>query len=880
MTEESLESVAELKMLSSNNAAEFPSVGTIMIASRGGTNELHGSAYYYQSNWAFNARNFFSSTKPKGPIAHQFGGSIGGPVYIPKIYNGHNRTFFNFSWEQSRSPGGYNGTANVPTQAMLTGDFSGLLPKTVIRDPLSGAPFPNNIIPQNRISPVSLNIQQFGFLPPNFGPAGNFSGNWRGFFPTSTYDNKLVIRGDHQLSSKDTLSARFSGRFIPLPMQFDASLPVFVRNQQRQTRNAYLSETHIFSPAIVNEARISFSRDYSTLAGVHSGSDVVKQFGLQGIDLSDKAGLAGVPNITFVNFSNMYEYPTYFWLAETYELLDNVTMIKGKHRMKAGLLIRANRPAISENPSSDFGTLGFNGFATGFDYADFLLGIPQTTGRYDRAPPSSYRWLNTGVFFQDDYQVSRKLTVNLGLRYEYFQPPIDVHNLRFTFDPTTGNLIVPNQQVLDTQVSPVFPKSIPIVTAQAAGYPSPSLVNSDKKDFGPRIGMAYRPFSNNKTVIRAGYGVFYSGMVSPLLSNFSGGPFHSNEQFTNTLNNGTLLFQFPNPFPGVGTIPSQSISPSSRYLKGPYTQQWNLTVERELKGGIVLRGSYRGIRTNRIPFSANINKPFPSANPANANFYRYPQFANVSLTDDGGIQKLNAMDLGIERKFTGGLTFQAGWTWGKNLSDVGNDGESASTENPYNRKAEMADVDFMPRHRFTSQVVYQLPLGHGRGPAVPKPVALVFGDWQVSAVTVFQTGQFLTPSFSGSDPSNTRTTTGRPDRVGSASIPGQSINLWFNPADFAVPPIGRFGNSARGVIVGPGLANVNFGLYRNFKFIEKANFQLRMTATNFFNHPNFANPNTNISSSVVGTITSLQGSRFDTLGAGPRVIQIGARVDF
>ena len=140
---------------------------------------------------------------------------------------------------------------------------------------------------------------------------------------------------------------------------------------------------------MVNEVRISFSRDYSRLAGVHSGADVVNQCGLQGIDLSDKAGLAGVPNITFVNFSNMYEYPTYFWLAETYELLDNVTLIKGSHRMKAGLLIRDNRPAISEQPTSDFGTMSFNGFATGFDYADFLLGVPQTTGRYDREQPST-----------------------------------------------------------------------------------------------------------------------------------------------------------------------------------------------------------------------------------------------------------------------------------------------------------------------------------------------------------------------------------------------------------------------------------------------------------------------------------------------------------
>ena len=880
MTEESLESVAELKLLTSNNSAEFPSVGTVLIASRSGTNEMHGSAYYYQSNWALNARNFFSSTKPKGPISHQFGGSAGGPVYLPKIYDGRNRTFFNVSWEQARSPGGFNGTANVPTLNMLTGDFSELLPKTVIRDPGTGAPFPGNIIPANRISPVAKQIQQFGFLPPNFGPAGSFNANWRGFFPTSSYDDKVVIRGDHQFSDKDSLSARGSMRFIPLPMQFDASLPMFVRNQQRQTRNAYLSETHLFGPQVVNEVRVSFSRDYSSLAGVHKGADVINQWGLQGINLGDKANLAGVPNVTFVNFSNMYEYPTYFWLAQTYELLDNVTLIRGRHHMKAGILIRDNKPAISEQPTSDFGTMSFSGFATGFDYADFLLGVPQTTGRYDREQPSYYRWLNWGVFFQDDFQVSRKLTLNLGLRYEYNQPAVDKYDLRFAFDPSTGNLIVPTQQALTNFVSPVFPKNIPIVTAQSAGYPSRSLVNSDKKDFGPRIGLAYRPFLNNRTVIRTGYGIYYSGLISSFLGGFTGGPFHSNEQFTNTLTNGVPLFQFPNPFPGVGTIPSQSIGPSSRYLKTPYTQQWNLTVERELSSNMVVRASYRGIRSDRIPYSANINKPYPSASTANAGIFNYPLFSNVNFVQDGGIQKLHALDLALERKFSAGLTFQVGWTWAKNISDVGNDGESASIENPYDRSREMADVDFMPRHRFTSQVVYQLPLGHGRGPVLPKPLELVLGNWQTSAVSVFQTGQFLTPSFTGSDPSNTRTTTGRPDHVGNPTLPNQSITLWFNPAAFALPPVGRYGNSARGVIVGPGLANFNFGLYRNFKLIEKANLQFRMTATNVLNHANFANPSTNISSTVVGTITGLQGSRLDTLGSGPRVFQIGARIDF
>jgi len=236
----------------------------------------------------------------------------------------------------------------------------------------------------------------------------------------------------------------------------------------------------------------------------------------------------------------------------------------------------------------------------------------------------------------------------------------------------------------------------------------------------------------------------------------------------------------------------------------------------------------------------------------------------------------------VERKFTHGLTFQSGWTWAKNLTDVGNDDETDVIENPYDRRREMANILWTPRHRLVAQAFYALPSLVPRDSTAGKDglIRFLLDNWRMSSILVLQTGQFLTPLFAGSDPSNTRTQGGRPDQVGLPRLSDPTPSTWFNAAAFAVPPNGRFGNSARGVIVGPGLVNWDFGLYKHFPIKEKVQLQLRATVTNLLNHPNFGNPNLDISSLNVGKITSLQGDRRDSLGAGPRTLQLGIRFDF
>ena len=874
--EMSVEGVQEIKFVTGNPSAEYGDVATVYVATRSGTNELKGSAFYDHSNNAFNARNFFAKGKPKGPILHEFGGSLGGPVVLPKVYNGKNRSFFFAAYERQKQPGQYSATATVPTTLMREGNFSQIAKE--IKDPLNGLPFLDNIIPSNGISSVARKIQAPDFMPsPNFGPANKMSNNFAAVYPQALDQYRVTLRGDHTIGSSDTISARVNLSHDD-ESKYSSPLGSFYDNVIRNTRNVMLSETHIFSPAVVNEFRLGYMRDYSLLAGQHQGSEVTKNWGIEGINLGAKGGLTGIPRMSWTNFERYYETGTYFWAQENYDLMDNLTWVKGRHTMKLGGNIRRSRVNISED-AADFGSYEFDGFATGFDYADFLLGIPAKTERYERAQPRANRYSTFIGYFQDDWRVSRNLTLNFGLRYEFATSPIDTHDMRFAFDPSTGNLVVPNKEVLNTLVSPLFPKSIPIVTAQEAGFPERSLIQADANNWGPRIGFAFQPAGGKGLVIRGGFGTYYTALTNPLLDRFFRGPFVSRETFKNEIVNGAPIYSFPRPFTAVGATPTQSIGGIVANPLVPYTHQWNLTLEREFRGGMVGRLIYRGHHTLQLLNSGDINKPQPSTDVEQRNFFTYPNFFSVDYARNGGSQKGNLLETALERKFASGLTFQAGWTWAKVLTDVHGGDVIGRSENPYDRQREMGDVANVTRHRITASGQYELPFGTGKrfGSSLPGFVQQTLGNWQISAIFVKQTGTFGNVTFSGSDPSNTRTTGGRADWIGDWHVDDPTIYRWLDKAAFAAPSAGRFGNSAPNIVSGPGLTNFDFGLFKFFQFTERGRLQLRMTATNFFNHTNFGQPIRNISNMAFGQITGTNNAGF---GGGPRVIRLSIRFDF
>ncbi len=883
MTEESFEAISDMKVLSSNNSAEFPSVATMIISTRSGQNALHGSFHVTEHQYVTDAKCYFCDSGSHGPARHELGGSFGGPIYLPKIYDGRNKSFFYFTWDATIFPPGgglWTSLTSVPTGAFKQGDFSKLTQKII--DPTTGQPFPGNVIPSNRISSVAQKLQQIGFLDPNTGSPDSYVNNWTGQEGEPENLNRWVIRIDHSISDRDKLTGRLSLFNDNMKLIHDGNLPMYNRHQTRNTRQGFVQETHTFGTNLVNDFTIGYNRDRSVIGGGHNGTQVVQEIGLQGLT-TNGTNLKGFPKVNFTNFAQMGETPTYMYMSQGWEVSDNVTWQKGKHSIKSGVLLRAAIPAISDW-QDDFGTFTFDGFATGFDYADFLLGIPRNSARVSRAPNRYSRFKNLGLYVQDSWMVTPKLTLNLGLRWEYAQPPYEKNDMRFAFNPATGDLVVPNEKSL-ALVSPIYPKAIPIVTAQSAGYPGGrSLVNPDWKNFGPRVSFAYR--LTNKTVVRGGYALFFAPLISPMLDRFSSGPYGTQEKFYNDITNGVPRLQFPNPFSGnpddLPQAGSQVVGGTDPNIKTPRTQQWNFTVERELGHSTVVRATYRGSMSNQIPYTRDLNIPMASTNSSNIDWYRYPNFSSVTWSEDGGIHRLNALDLALERKFTSGLTFQAGYTLTKALSDVGDDGEEASPEDPYNRSRDMGNVQFTPRQRFTTNALWDIPFGTGKrfGTNLSKTANLLIGGWQVSAVNVTQTGQFLTPSFSGVDITNTRGTATRPDLVGDWHVSNPSVTNWFNAGAFAIPAPGTYGNCPRGIIVGPGLVNFDFGLHKIFTLREGMRLQIFARAANVFNHPNFGNPALDITSGGVAQISSVQGGRYDTLGARSRSIRFGFRLDF
>ncbi len=902
--EMSLEGVREVKLLASNNSAEFSDVATVMVTSRSGENQLHGSGFFLTSNNALNAGDYFSGRKPDGTIDREYGGSIGGPIFVPKVYNGHNKTFFFFNWERVTSPTGYNALASVPTDAYRNGDFSSL--STVIKDPTTGQPFPGNIIPAARISKTSQAMQNF-YYPVANNYSGSIYNDYKAYNPQTADDNRYQIRLDHVISDKDTLSGRLSLRPSDTNHLLSSGLPNLYANNTRQTYNAYVSETHVFTPTIMNEFRLGYSRDHQSYVPQADGTALLQQFGI-----TDEAPstFPGMPTLKISGgFSKGVDEVYSFSTAEAYELLDNFTVVKGQHTLKMGVSERYNRPNQSFVPvdtswtgASHYGIFDFGNMAAGNGYASFLLGIPNWTLESTPAPNSYERWSNAGAYFQDDFRVTSKLTLNLGVRWEFQQPPTSTRGYRYSIDPKNGDMILANT-ALQQNFSPYFyfPAGTGVESAAEAGVPAGSLIHSNYHDFAPRFSLAWQLMP--KTVLRGGYGIFFSPLISTLSTYFEGGPWQSAEQFNNSISNGVPAFQFPNTHvasAGAANGPS-TVNLIDPNLRTPYVQQWNLTLERELPSNIVVRAGYRGFQTVRLPESTDINAPAASANPAMQNWFRYPQYNYILYVSNGGNQKLNALDLSLERKMTSGVTFQAQYTLAKNLNNVGdgdlNFGEPSGLFDYNNRSIDNANTSFQPRQRFIASVIYELPFGPGKrfGSNTGRFLGRVIGGWQASGILTLQTGQFYTPvygNYDGNDVTNDRVVwlgIQRPNCTGNPNLSNPTIDNWYNASVFQVPAAGQYGNCGRGIIVGPGINNIDLGLMKNFRIKERANVQLRLTATNALNHPQFGMPQAvtegtpfpyqEVIDVTDTSVKSTAGSQ-SAMSSGNRSVEVGLRFDF
>jgi Carboxypeptidase regulatory-like domain/TonB dependent receptor-like, beta-barrel len=893
----SFEAIQEVNVLTANPSAEFAVAANYTVVTKSGTNDFHGTAFYNYNSHVLNSRNFFATERPLR-VYNNFGASLGGPIK-------KNKLFFFGDYEGSREAARRLMTANVPLVPWRSGDFSGFA--TTIVDPTNlgsdgrPTPFPGNRIPESRISPVSKNVQEV-FPLPNFGAPTLQAGNYRQLFVGTTGFTRFNMvdgRIDYNLSSRDLIFGRMSWRRMPLDgYHFPPSIGHYP--QRRYGHSGVISWSHTFSPALLNEFRtgVTYHRNsyhYDTI-----GSDLIQQWGIKGITAT---GAPVEPNFRIDPVTNFETDVAFNNPSTTLQWIDNLSWTRCAHCMKFGVDIIRDRLNETSITPLIYGGYNFTGIYTNFGYADFLLGIPQTTQLAVDTPPRYLRATTWAFYAQDQFKVNRKLTLNYGLRWQLAGPFYHQFGAIYSFNPETGALVIPDEAV--SRVNPYFPKNIPIQTASQADYPQDALVDFPKDSFQPRFGFAYKPFAGGNMVIRGAYGIFGNLIYRPLARDMGGGPFAGSATFVNSITNGVPLFSFPEPFltSAIGAVGTQDVQGKDPNLKNPYTQQWNLTIEQEVKE-TALRVSYMGTRTVNLPYRRNLNLPPPSTIPFSAIRRTYPQYNQVIWTENGGTEFYNGLEVSATKRYGKNFSFGAGWTWARDLTDSQDSGGGGTSfggqviQDQYDRQAEKADNALVLKHRAFGYAIYALPFGRGQRflSGASGWVEGLLGGWQTSWNVNLQSGQYFHPTFAGRDPSNTNTIGGRPDRIGDGNIATgeRTLSRWFDASAFKIPGcpdsnpicpessranVGRFGNAGLNILEGPGISNLDFALGKYFTLRENTRLQFRLIMVNALNHPNFAVPSSNINNTnTVGTITSM--ARVLNGEPSTREVNLGLRLEF
>ena len=859
-----MEFVEEMVTITTGASAEYSRAGNFSLVTKSGGNEFHGRLLYSQVNEALNARGFFEPEKQKTRM-HTLGADIGGPIIKDK-------TFFYFSWLELYVPSRSFKFANVPTDNMRKGDFSSLFADGItINDPLTGLPFSGNVIPNDRLNSTSLKIQESYIPQPNQGSGDSVVNNFGWVHPKPDdlpMMNDFLWKIDHKFSSKNTITGRLIERWVPYWLS--GPLPQFGWTRNRHHSTLAISDTHLFSPRVSNTFRFGWVRDDMVDGETNfeftppNGNDAVNNIGLEGVNPSGYSAM-GFPTQNIEGFTTLYQVPGGVNLDDNnFQYGDSLTWTFDKHVLKFGGELRTFRHFNGTVPTGTYGDFYFDGSFTGYSYADFLLGAPLVSYRIDPITNRVQTAHEFGMFVTDTFKVTSKLTLDLGLRWEYFGTPRYEDELQYNWDPNSGNVIVPADA--QDKISPLYPANITVVTGDV--FPNPRKTN-----FRPRIGVAYRFASN--TVLRGGFGS-YSESLGKYYRTQGGGPFQLGETYYNSIVSGAPLFQYPNPFPAFsGEIASQGISGYPLDTKNGNIYQFNVSLEHQWRD-IGFRVSYVGARNRDLNYSLSINKPQPSTIPFDQTRNPYPQFVYASMSQTDGSTNYDAFQFQVQRK-VGALTVDAHYTWANNMSNYLN------LENPYDHLYWNHD-SATSRQRAVFNIGYTLPLGEGQrwGSSSSPVIKHIIGGWTIYYVSFLQSGQFFTPSFSGSDPSNTQSFGGLPDRIGNGNLPSgeRTLQQWFDASAFAVPPDGRFGNSGVNILEGPGYNAHHMSFNKRWKMTERFRLEFSWHISNIFNHPNFLNPINDISQpGSVGQIYS-DVTHWDIQKGGPRWMEGKLRLFF
>lgn len=878
----SIDSVQEFRVVTNNISAEYGGKmgGAVIVTLKSGTNQLHGSAYEFLRNSDLDGTNFFANLNgsPKPPFhQNQFGGTLGGPIRKDK-------TFLFGSFDGIRIRLGDSDISTVPTLAERSGDFSHIRP---IFDPattmgsggaMTRQPFPGGIIPASRWDPLFPKIATLYPLPTNSGVANNYF-----FAPTESLNNDSYdFKGDHYISDSSRVSIRFSRRYKdqfqpgPLPLPSDGGLGTVTDLTSNSLVATY---TKTFNTTVNNEFRFGYSAMKSKF-DIPFSQPLFSQYGITGIPTtgrptSNDHGLTRFSAQGYVDIGPRSFWPNFNDL-NLYQFNDTVSKFAGGHAIKIGAELKninvfrnAARFARGQFAfNREFTADPQNRGATGDGFAEFMLGLA-AGGTLGNENGENQYMKTLAAFVQDDWKVTRNLTLNLGLRYDIFFAPTfpDGGVSNFNLDYTN---LGPG-----AQLQQVRPKS-----------GSDCGCRNDLKSFGPRVGLAYR--LNNKTVIRSGFGIIYgfpddvtddSARFKNQAPDFTEYTFATVDRINPRLilKNGFPPVQLP----GTSVPGPQSVQINSQqaYMANQYSEQWFFDIQRELPFDVLATIGYNGNGSHQLDASRNYNLPFgPSPLPIASRLY-WPYYTNVIRYFPIGNLSYNALTVKLEKRFSKGLTFLSAFTWSHSIDDVPPDpdlnqyqGGPQAPVDPYNIRLNRSNSQTDIPRTFVLSSTYELPLGKGkRWLNNSRWVDLFLGGWQAGGILTLRDGFPFTPTTTGNI--TNAGGTDRPNVLHSATLPPsqQSIYRWFDVSAFAVQPQYTFGNAGRNILFGPGLRNLDFSLAKAFAITETKRLQLRFESFNFTNTPAFGQPASVINAVGAGTIT--------TAGA-PRDIQLALKFLF
>ena len=888
----SVDAIQEFKEQTATYSAEYGfSANQINIVSKSGTNDLHGTVFWFLRNNALDARSFFQAAIP--PLRqNQFGFVAGGPVYIPKLYNGRNRTFWLVNYEGERRRQGTDFFGNVPTADQLAGRFT-----STIIDPATGNPFPNNVVPQDRWSRLAKAVIGAHLFPsPNINqPQGNF----RATLPIPLNTNQQTYRVDQMLGKFGTLFAR--GTIAHFQNTAAGGITPFGNAYFIQdSTNWQVSHSLTLGPRTVNQFRIGFVEATANQNGVAAPQSFVDALALTGIFQNIPDVQRTWPGIGLNTFSGVGGAGNAYTASNQpmTDTGDSLTLVRGNHTITTGASYR--RWKLNRDLANTFlGGFSFNGqfsatspaVANGDNaVADFLLGYYSGASAFQPAGfsvagkvgnPRQFNFQYFAPFVQDDWKVNPRLTLNFGLRWDYRSAPYETNNRMGWLDESNhlGGMCIADKTLVDKGVAPAGNGFY-----RYCGRNTPD--DASKKPFAPRFGMAYRPFGGDKTVVRGGYGVFFDSAEGREIDGSADiYPYVSRGSYPQTVGQAAPLQTTNQLFPNFGT--PGPVTPaansfiaviSSEHPRNPYVQQWSLSVQRQLTPTTTLEVNYLGNKGTHLLDRRNIAQALPPTDPAHPGTVLsrrpYPQFGIYINSDWSGNSSYNSMNVKLEHR-TGSFLFTTVYTWAKSIdvksaaAGIGSadTGWQGFLDN-HNVRRDRGLSDFDVDHRLVSSFVYNLPVGRNAKylSSIGKPANAILGGWQVNGIATFQRG-FPYPIFAKDLGGLLDNFSNRANLVGNPHANfHQSVAEWFNTAAFAQPPAGVLGNSGRNILRAPGINNFDLSAFKNFAILERLSAQFRVESFNALNHTQFGTPVHNLASPQFGQITGARAGRINQLG--------------